>query len=354
VRDADGGAVEVGGARLRTLLIRLALDPGRTVPADALIDAVWPAAPPAGASNALQALIFRLRRALPEPDRLVAVARGYRLEAGLDATDFERLAAAGRAALSAGHCDRAAEHLCAALALWRGVALAEVADADFARASAVRWEELRLAATEDRIEAELGRGQVDELPGLVAELTALAGQHPLRERPHGLLMRALAELGRTGEALRWYERLRRTLADELGTDPSPELSALHLALLRGAQGPKSNLRTPLTSFVGRDADLTRIVDLLRTARLVTLVGPGGAGKTRLAGEVGRTLTDQLPDGVWLVELAPVTGSGRGAGRGAGSAAHPSHAPGEPAGARSVAAAVRPAVRQAAAAPAGQL
>ncbi|OLB76213.1 MAG: hypothetical protein AUI14_19370 [Actinobacteria bacterium 13_2_20CM_2_71_6] len=303
VHGDDGGEVEIDGARLRTLLIRLALDPGRTVSTDALVDAVWPDAPPAGAGNALQALVSRLRRALPEPTRLAGAPGGYRLDlAGRDVDEFERLAAAGRAALAGGDPRRAAGLLGEALALWRGPALVEVADAEFARAGAVRLDELRLAAAEDRIEAALSCGDDAQV---VAELTELTSRYPLRERPYGLLMRALSGLGRTGEALRVYERLRRTLSDELGTDPAPELAALHLSLLRGADAPRGNLRTPLTSFVGRDADLARITGLLGGARLVTLVGPGGAGKTRLAQEVGRALSAGTPDGVWLVELAPV-------------------------------------------------
>jgi predicted ATPase/DNA-binding SARP family transcriptional activator len=300
VHGQDGRPVEIGGTRLRTLLIRLALDPDRTVTADALIDAVWPDAPPASAGNALQTLISRLRRALPEPAVLTAAPGGYRLDGcDRDVDEFERLAADGRAAADPG---RAADLLTAALALWRGPALADVADAEFARPSAVRLEELRLAVTEDRTAALLAGGGAIEA---VADLTALTTRYPLRERPYGLLMRALAELGRTGEALRVYERLRRTLADELGTDPSPELAALHAGLLRGADLPPGNLRTPLTSFVGRDEELARVTGLLQEARLVTLVGPGGAGKTRLAVETGRAVEAKYPDGVWLVELAPV-------------------------------------------------
>ncbi|OLE26017.1 MAG: hypothetical protein AUG44_14255 [Actinobacteria bacterium 13_1_20CM_3_71_11] len=225
---------------------------------------------------------------------------GYRLDpASRDVDEFERLAAAGR-----GEPDpaRAAELLRAALALWRGPALVDVGDADFARAAALRLDELRLVATEDRIEAELRAGAA---AGAVAELTEITSRYPLRERPFGLLMRALADLGRSGEALRVYERLRRTLSDELGTDPAAELAALHVALLRGNDRPPGNLRAPLTSFVGRDAELRRVAGLLRDARLVTLVGPGGAGKSRLAVEVGRSLAAEAPDGVWLVELAPV-------------------------------------------------
>jgi predicted ATPase/DNA-binding SARP family transcriptional activator len=317
IHGADGAPVEIGGARLRTLLLRLALDAGRPVTADALADAVWPDAPPTAAGsqtlterrsdrlrgNALQALVSRLRRALPEPAALAAVPGGYRLDIdGRDADDFERLAAEGRAALAAGATEHAALLLGEALARWRGPALADVADAPFAGAAAARLEELRLAATEDRIEAELGCGREAQV---VPELAALTMRYPLRERPYGLLMRALAELGRAGEALRAYERLRRTLADELGTDPSPELAALHLDVLRRDGTPRGNLRAALTSFVGRDADLSRVTGLLRSGRLVTLVGPGGAGKTRLALESGRALADRFPHGVWLVELAPV-------------------------------------------------
>ncbi len=299
VRDQDGRTAEIGGARLRTLLIRLALEPGRAVPTDALVDAVWPACPPAGAANALQALVSRLRRVLPEPHRLVAAPGGYRLEVtDRDVDEFERLSAAGR---SAAEPDRAVELLRAALALWRGPALVDVADEDFARAAGLRLEELRLAATEDRIQAELRAGNA---AAAVAELTALIDRYPLRERAHGLLMRAHAQLGRTGEALRVYQRLRRTLADELGCDPSPELADLHRTLLRGDESARGNLRHGLTSFVGRDAELTRVHTALRDARLVTLVGPGGAGKTRLAAEAGHLLKS-THDGVWLVELAPV-------------------------------------------------
>jgi DNA-binding SARP family transcriptional activator len=150
------GPVEIGGARLRTLLVRLALDAGRVVPTDALVDAVWGDEPPAAAGNALQALVSRLRRVLPEPARLVASPAGYRLDAdAVDAEEFERLAAAGHAALVGGDPARAAALLGEALALWRGPALVEVADAGFARASALRLEERRLAAVEDGVEAEV-------------------------------------------------------------------------------------------------------------------------------------------------------------------------------------------------------
>ncbi|MBF9127952.1 winged helix-turn-helix domain-containing protein [Plantactinospora sp. S1510] len=301
----DGRTVDVSGARLRRLLIRLALDTGQLVTADALIDAVWGETRSAGAANALQTLVFRLRRTLPEPARLGGRSGAYRLDVApeqLDSVEFERLAAAGSEAVASGEPAVAAKLLDEALALWRGPAFADVADADFVQAPAARLTDLRLTAVEDRIEADLQRGGG---AGLVARCTELTAAHPLRERPYGLLMRALRDAGRPGEALRAYQDLRRTLAEELGVDPSAELAALHTTILRAENGPRGNLRAPLTSFVGRDADVARLTGLLQQSRLVTLVGPGGVGKTRLATETARANAGRAPDGGWLVELAPV-------------------------------------------------
>ncbi len=231
VRDRDGAPVPVAGARLRALLIELALAPGKLVPTAQLVDAVWGDEPPAGAGNALQALVSRLRRALP-----VAVVEshlgGYRLlidPGAVDVTRFERLVADGRAALPDDPA-RAASMLREALSLWRGPALLDVAEVDFFQPALTRLDELRLTATEGRVEVDLRLGRGAEL---VTELTALVAEHPLRERLVGALMRALSEAGRPAEALIVYERTRQTLADQLGADPSPELSAVHTAVLRG-------------------------------------------------------------------------------------------------------------------------
>jgi predicted ATPase/DNA-binding SARP family transcriptional activator len=313
---ADGRPVHLGGWRLRALLARLALDAGREVAVDALVDGLWGAAPPAGALNALQSLVSRLRRALPDGPAVELGAAGYRLAAGPDEVDahrFERLAAQGRAALASGEARRAVGALRAAEALWRGPALADVVQAPFAAAAVTRLDELRLAATEDRIEAELTAGPV-ALAELVTEAARLADAHPLRERMHGLLVRALYASGRQGEALAAYARLRDSLADELGVDPSPELAELHLAVLRqdpslspgSGPAPRTNLRAQLTSFVGRDEELRRVGKLLAGSRLVTVVGSGGAGKTRLATELAGRCADLAPDGIWMVELAAVT------------------------------------------------
>jgi predicted ATPase len=312
VRDDDGASIDVAGARLRTLLIVLALDAGRLVPTAQLVDGIWGDDPPAGAANALQALVSRLRRAL-SGSAIESHPAGYRLAIDPDTVDvsrFERLVASGRT--TPGDAAATTRALREGLALWRGPALVEVADAAFFQAQRTRLEELRLAATEERVDADLRLGRGAEL---VTELTALVAEHPLRERLVGALMRALSEAGRPAEALTVYERTRQTLADQLGADPSPELSAVHIAVLRGqidkAPAPtvqaarRTNLRTPLTSFVGRDADVATVSELVDDYRLTTLVGPGGFGKTRLAVEVSRALLDMMPDGAWLVELASV-------------------------------------------------
>ncbi|MFG3581776.1 AfsR/SARP family transcriptional regulator [Micromonospora chersina] len=336
LRADTGTPVEVGGARLRRLLILLALEPGRTVTVGRLTDALWADEPPAGAANALQALVSRLRRAgLP----VEAQPGGYRLAVAPDDVDVHRFEAAVRAARArladdpAEGCRRLGE----ALDLWRGPALADVADADFARAPVARLTELRLAATEDLVQARLDRAAPE---ALLPHLRELVAAHPLRERLTGLLIRVLHRAGRPAEALAEYERLRATLADTLGADPGPELAALHLEILRGepatvpgraerlvpadpAPGPvpadghrataadpgrpaRGNLPATLTSFVGREEEVARVAGLLDRFRLATLTGPGGAGKTRLAVESGRAVAGRFPDGVWLVPLAPVT------------------------------------------------
>ena len=304
----DDRPVEVGGSRLRALLVRLALDPGRPVGADALIEDLWGAHPPTDGPNALQSLVSRLRRALPGAP-LESSPAGYRLTVAagdVDAGEFVRLADAGRAALAGNDPATARTELTRALELWRGPALADAAGSPWADGAADRLGERRLAATEDLIEAQLRLG--DEV-GVLPDLQQLVRAHPLRERLSGQLVRALAAAGRQAEALAAYEGVRRRLADELGVDPSPELREVQLAVLRAEPRPtpRSNLPAQLTSFVGRDADLAAVGGLLRAHRLVTLVGPGGAGKTRLSAEVAVQVLDRFPDGAWLAELAPVTG-----------------------------------------------
>ncbi|WP_214415374.1 AfsR/SARP family transcriptional regulator [Sphaerisporangium fuscum] len=379
-----GGPVALGGRRLRALLASLLLTPGRTLPVETLVSAVWEDDPPSGVGNALQALVSRLRACLGR-DLVAADATGYRLVISPDQVDahrFARLAAAGRAQLTRGHPAPAADTLGQALSLWRGAAFADLGGTGPSAVPAtggrdpaavpsaapgaeiVRLELLRLVAIEDRVDAELLLGRH---PQVAAELPALIAAHPFRERLRGQLMRALYEAGRTVEALAAYEDARRYFAGELGADPSPGLARLHLTILRGeplpppspapspvsapspspaplpvsaaaappagdGAGPsspdqagagegrrKGDLRARLTSFVGRDKDVRRTGELLARHRLVTMLGPGGAGKTRLAVEAAEALLDGagesgaggaagggwLDDGVRLVELAPV-------------------------------------------------
>ncbi|WP_165368078.1 BTAD domain-containing putative transcriptional regulator, partial [Phytoactinopolyspora endophytica] len=406
----DGRPIEVGAGRPRALLARLALDPGRAVSVDALVDALWEDSPPSGVANSLQSVVSRLRRSLQNGAReadapelaagslagsaLVAAgdapgieqgapairngatgidagltiesrAAGYVLtvaESDVDWCKFEQCARQGREALRNGEVEAAHKLLSEALALWRGPVLADLGEASFAEAAAVRLDEARLSAIEDRNEAALLLGRHADV---VAELNAMAADYPLRERICGLLIRALAGVGRQAEAVAAYERTRRRLDDELGLDPSEELQDIHLAALRGelaAVGPwntgarpaateppvppqpaaapdtttrPSGQRVPsrLTSFVGRDDEVEALITMLKETRLITLHGPGGAGKTRLAIEAARRLMsdgvadgevarddgagddvavgdahDALAvgaDGVWFVELAPV-------------------------------------------------
>ncbi|MEV0968850.1 BTAD domain-containing putative transcriptional regulator [Microtetraspora glauca] len=304
-------AAEIRGARLRALVIRLALDPGRVVTTERLIDDLWENDPPENPSAALQSLVSRIRRQVGT--LIVSHPAGYRLDADVDAAEFENLADSGRRALREGDPARAAARLREALALWRGEALADAAGLAFTAAPAARLDEMRLCAVGDRVEADLATG----VPGaaLVAELRDLVAAHPLREPYHVLLIRALLADGRRADALAAYERVRLLLADELGTDPGDELRAAHMTALGGGAAPvrRDNLPAGLTTFVGRSDDVRRVSELLGHRRLVTLTGPGGAGKTRLAIEVaarmvpvaGPDASALVPDGVRLVELAPV-------------------------------------------------
>ncbi|MFE2596309.1 BTAD domain-containing putative transcriptional regulator [Streptomyces sp. NPDC059396] len=341
----DGTPVALGGARLRALLTVLALRPGRTVPVGELVAGVWDGDPPTDAVGALQALVGRLRRALG-PAAVSSADGGYGLCADEDDVDlhrFGRLAAEGARALGEGDAAKAAGLLDDALALWRGPALADLPGRTGAP-EAARWETRRLEARRTRLAAALALGRAEEA---LPELVALCGEFPLDEPLQALRIRALRDAGRPAEALAAYEDVRRALVDRLGTGPGPELRALYGELLHAdgsggtgyEEAPRSavprsvvprdaaprgavpgraphgavpggavpgNLRARLTSFVGREADIEAIRDDLGRARLVTLLGPGGAGKTRLSQEAAERMAEDWPDGVWLAELAPVT------------------------------------------------
>ena len=283
--------VDLGGPRSRALVARLALSANSTVRTTTLIDDLWGADVPVDATNALQSVVSRTRRRLPG-GTLGSSAAGYVLHCDdVDARQFERLVAVGRPD--------------DALALWRGDALSDVGDVPFAAPAADRLDELRLLATESSLEA---RVRTD--PSTVAELAALTTAHPYRDGFWRLRLTALAAHGRANEALAAYERLRAMLADDLGVDPSPELQQLHLTLVRGDHGPapqaRRSLPVGLTSFVGRGRAIADLSAALDDHRLVTILGPGGAGKTRLSIETARATSGRFED-VWLTELASVTG-----------------------------------------------
>ncbi|WP_100444991.1 BTAD domain-containing putative transcriptional regulator [Glycomyces xiaoerkulensis] len=301
--DSSGAEITVPAGRQRALLARLALDPGRVVPAASLIDALWASAPPANATGALHTQVSRLRRLLG--DDLESTSGGYRLTGTTtDIEDFERLAADTEAASrsrSAGSVRRHAER---ALRLWRGPALGDAADYGFADAAVTRLITRREAVASLLIEARL---ELEGAEPVLGELAARSAADPLSEADAARYMRALAAAGRQAEALAVYEKVRSRLADELGVDPSASLSAAHLDVLRGvepapAADPPSHLPEPLTACIGRESDTEALLSLIDANRLVTLTGPGGTGKTRLAVEIAHRIEDGgLP--VRLAELA---------------------------------------------------
>jgi predicted ATPase/DNA-binding SARP family transcriptional activator len=309
----DGEAVPVPGRKVRALLAALLLREGRAVSGARLIDELWGDGLPGNPAGSLSAKVSQLRRALEDAEpggrRLVASPPpGYRLRIDAGAVDAHRFRALTAQARRTPDPRSRAALLSDALALWRGPAFADFADEPFVEVAAARLNEERLTALEEHAEARLRSGETGEL---VAELAELVAAHPLRERLRGLHMHALHLSGRPAEALDGFEALRVRLADELGLDPGPELLALHRAILArdhsvdvaaARNRPRSNLPAPLTGLIGRGDALAATRALLRTARLVTLTGPGGVGKTRLATEAASGLVDRFDDGVWLAEL----------------------------------------------------
>lgn len=320
VHDGDR-LVSVRGRHQRAILALLALNAGRVMAAERLIELLWGDEAPPSAANALQVHVSNLRKVLEphgQPYRLlVSNESGYALKIDPDQVDFARfelLVDRGHKALVRGEVVQCALLLGEAANLWRGSALADLTDQPWSAGEARRLEELRLAAVEDRIEAELALGRHSEL---IAELEAMIALHPFRERLRGQLMLALYRAGRQAEASDVYQKTREALVEELGMEPGLELQQLLKAILNqeaslgvpAAERPAArldNLPMALTSFVGRDAALTQIRKLVSENRLVTLTGPGGVGKTRLAVEVARSLLGQYESGVWLTSLAPLT------------------------------------------------
>jgi predicted ATPase/DNA-binding SARP family transcriptional activator/class 3 adenylate cyclase len=325
----DGDRVlALGTPRQRALLAVLVLHRGEPVSSERLIDELWGEQAPASAIKIVQGYVSNLRKVLTD-GLLVTCGHGYLLQTEpgqIDVDRFESLVAEGRHALRGGDARTAVARLRGALGLWRGPPLADFAYETFAQAEIARLEERRLVVLEQRIDAELA---LEDPAALVAELAALAREHPLRERVWGQLMLALYRAGRQGEALEAYQHAREQLADELGLEPGPALKTLQVQILEqapelqasapprddaqrlltasAAAGDRRALPRPPTSLIGREPELATVCGLLEghDARLVTLTGPGGVGKTRLALEVAHVLQSSLGDGVGWVELAGV-------------------------------------------------
>ncbi|MCI3223294.1 BTAD domain-containing putative transcriptional regulator [Streptomyces sp. NP-1717] len=317
---ADGDPVPIPGTKVRALLAHLLVSPGRAVPVARLVDGLWGEALPDDPANTVQGKVSQLRRALEraEPggrDLVVsgAGASGYLLRSGPGAVDAERFTALLDRARAEAVPRTKADLLSEALGLWRGEAFADFAGEPFALAEIARLEEARLTTLEEQAEIRLALG--GEHAKLAGELGGLVAAHPLRERLRAVRIRALYGAGRQTEALESYEDLRRRLSDELGLEPGRELAALQQAVLRQdvaltehRPAVVTNLPAPLTEIVGRDEAASAVTDLLTVSRLVTLTGPGGVGKTRLAVEVAQRCAEAYPDGVWLVELAALAPS----------------------------------------------
>jgi predicted ATPase/DNA-binding SARP family transcriptional activator len=351
----DGQQLTLGGARQRAVLARLLVDPNRVVSRSALAEAVWREAAPRGYATTLHTYVFHLREVL-EPERvrgamaqvLVNEAGGYRLvvrNSQVDVARFEESVADGRHLLSLSDYAGAWARLTEALALWRGPVLADLADFEFVAPLSGRLEQLRLDTTEAQLEALLGLGRHAEVATEAGDLIA---KHPLREPLHALRMMALFRCGRQAEALTAFTDLRQLLVEELGIEPSPQMRALHVQILNqdpmlawtpqatgtpsdaepaatAAPAPTTQttslraLGTPRvaagplpaqrTSFVGRESELAEARELLSRSRLLTLTGPGGTGKTRLAIELAAAAARNFPDGVAFVPLAPVSDAG---------------------------------------------
>ncbi|MHB8693775.1 MAG: BTAD domain-containing putative transcriptional regulator [Solirubrobacteraceae bacterium] len=307
----DGQPVAVGGPRQRAVLVVLALNAGRLCSVEQLIDAVWGERPPPAAVKTVRGYVSRLRAVLGD-DTVLSDSGGYRLDVGDGIVDVERfteLLADGRKALDDGAAIRAERSFGEALGEWRGEVLGQGADLEGLGAEAGQLEELRLTASEHRMDAWLKLGR-DEDVAVAAE--RLVEAHPMREGLWAALMLALYRLGRQADALAAYHRARRVLSEELGLEPGPALRDLQARILRQdiasgplAAGAVGNLPAPVTSFVGRASELATLGALLDEARLVTLVGVGGAGKTRLAIEVAGCHRDEQGVPAWFVDLAPV-------------------------------------------------
>ncbi|WP_435206683.1 BTAD domain-containing putative transcriptional regulator [Micromonospora sp. bgisy143] len=321
-----GRTLTVTAARQRVVLGTLLLDANCVVSTAQLADALWDDAPPTTARGQVQICVSALRKTLTGlglPDRIVTRPPGYLIEVAdgdLDLHYFDRLVLAGQQALAESRLDDAAEALSAALALWRGSALAGV-ESQAVRAAAARLDERRLAVIEDWLDVELHRGRHQHVVG---ELRELLAAHPLRERLHAQHMRALSGAGRPAEALAAYRAARRTFLDELGLEPGGELRRLERAILTDGRADEPADDVPVPPAVPRllpadPAELTGRDEPLRMVRtalgdggttsvpVVAISGPVGVGKSTLAVRAAHALAPEYPDGQLYLRLLDADG-----------------------------------------------
>lgn len=311
----DGTRLSVGTPKERALLTMLAANPGRAVSTDRITAGLWGESPPTKPRTTIRTYVSHLRRALGDSARIETVEDGYLLGVEpeeIDAFRFEALVTSGDEALEQQAWNEAVEAYSNALDLWRGTAFAELPDDERARIGRERLEELRLQALEGKITARVALGLESSV---VAELEEMVATHPLRERFAELLMTALYRLGRQADALSVYQRTRKRLGEELGIEPGPDLQQLEEAILlqddslRPDERPSitaHDIPSPLTTFVGRGEEIARVGRLLTKGRLVTLTGPGGSGKTRLAIEVANGVAGEFDQKPRWVDLDSVT------------------------------------------------
>jgi predicted ATPase/DNA-binding SARP family transcriptional activator len=318
--EVSGEPIRFDGVKQRTLFAVLALHAPEPVSADALLEALWGGEQPSSAVQALQKNISRLRHRLGEGAPVHHRASGYALEIDPEAIDsrrFEELLKRARLALGREEPSQAAADLREALALWRGAPLPEHQYDEFAQREIARLVELRAEAIEERIAAELADGREADLVG---ELHTLVDEYPLRERLRAQLMIALYRTGRQAEALETMRTARELLVDQLGIEPGPELRRLERMILAHdpelmADRPAPVVATKLPALanetIGREREVAELGELLvrPSVRLVTLVGPGGVGKTRLAMEAGRAVAQRFPGGAVHVNLDGVDDAG---------------------------------------------